>query len=81
MCAHGKKRRVEFSGRHLGADVADLVLQVEFDSKIKDAPNLCVQHVARQPVFRNAKAHHAAGQGPRLDDLDGMTGPAQLICR
>ena len=43
--------------------------------------NLGIEHVARQPILRNAEAHHAAGERAGLDDRHGVAEPAQVVGR
>jgi hypothetical protein len=40
-----------------------------------NARDLAVEHVARQPILRDAEAHHAAGHRSRLEDRDVVAEP------
>ena len=42
-----------------------LRVELELDAEVEDALDLGVEHVARQPVLRDAEAHHAAGAAGR----------------
>ena len=41
--------------------------------------NLAAEHVARHPVRRDAVAHHPAGLGARVADLDLVAEPGQMV--
>ena len=78
--ADGEERGVEAalaasSSRMFG----DLAVELELDAQVEDALHLGVEHVARQPVLRDAEAHHAAGQRAGLDDRHRVAEPAQVI--
>ena len=77
--ADRQERRVEAAHRHRFEDVRDLGVELERHAEVEDALDLGIEHIARQPVFRNAEAHHAAGERPGLVDLDRMAEPAQMI--
>ena len=46
---------------------------------IENAFDFRVEHLARQPVLRDAEAHHAAGGGPGVVDRDRVSHAAQMI--
>ncbi len=85
VCALGdvradrEKGRVEASLAHGVEDVPHLVVELQFDPELDDALDLGVQHVARQSVFRDAEAHHAARQRARFSDGHAMPAAAQMI--
>ena len=58
-----------------------LRVELELDAHIEDALHFGIEHVARQPVLRNAEAHHAAGERPGLDDRDGVAEAPQVVGR
>ena len=45
----------------------------------RDPVELAGEHVARQPVGRDAVAHHPAGLGARVADLDLVAEPRQVV--
>ena len=60
----------------VSSDVVDL--GVELEARRRDRAMRCdlgIEHVARQPVFRNAEAHHAARQRPGFVDRHGVAEP------
>src|SRR5262249_44389761 len=77
--ADGEKRRVEATALHRFQDVRDLRIELERDAEIDDAPDLRVEHVARQSIFRDAEAHHAAGPRTRVDDRHRMAEATKMI--
>ena len=50
-----------------------LLLSFDDDAEIDDAADLGIEHVARQAVFGNAEAHHAAGERAGLVNFHRMT--------
>ncbi len=46
---------------------------------IKDALHLGIQHLARQPVFGNAEAHHAAGQRAGFVDFHAVAETRKMV--
>ena len=56
-----------------------LAFEFELDAHVDDARDLGVEHVARQAVFRDAEAHHAAGHRAGLADRHLMAETAQMI--
>ena len=79
MGADGEKRRVEAARGHRRLDVVDARVELQRDAEIENAADLRVEDVARQPVFGDAEAHHAARQRTRLADHDLMAEPRELI--
>ncbi len=79
--ADREERGVEAARAHRLEDVRDLRVELQLDAQVEDALHLGVEHVARQPVLRNAEAHHAAGERTGLDDLDAVAEPPQVIRR
>ena len=72
---------IEAIRRHHLLDVVDLGVEFESDTHRGDARHLGVDHVARQAIFGNAEAHHAAGHGSRIAQHHRMPGAAQVISR
>ncbi len=54
-------------------------LEHELDAHMRYPPDFGVEHVTRQAVFRDPKAHHAAGERPGLTDRHAMAETAQVI--
>ena len=79
MGADGEEGGVELAGLHGVEDVVDLGVELELDADIEDPLHFRIEHVARQAVFRNAEAHHAAGGGPGIVDRHSMAHAAQMI--
>src|SRR4029450_1877935 len=52
---------------------------LQLNSEVEDALDLGVEHVARQPVFGNAEAHHAAGGRSGVHDLYAVAEAPQVI--
>ena len=72
MRADGHERRVEAALGLLGEQVLDLVVERDLHAHRLDLAHLLHQVGARQAVGGNAEVHHAAGQRPRVADLDGV---------
>jgi hypothetical protein len=79
MRADGEKRCVEAPHRHRLNDVHYLDVEVEGHAEIENARDLRIQHVPRQPIFRNTEAHHPTGDRPRLEDFHRMSQAAQVV--
>ena len=79
MGADRQECGVEPAGLHGFDDIVDLGVELELDAEIEDALDFGIEHVARQAIFRNAEAHHAAGRGPGIVDRHGMAEAAQMI--
>ncbi len=79
MGPDGEERRVEAAPAHGGFDVVDLGIEDELDPHRHNAPDLGVEHVARQAIFGDAEAHHTAGQRPSLADRHPMAEAPQMI--
>ena len=79
--ADGHERGVEGPAAlgELGEQVGDGRVELERDAHVQDAGDLGVQDVARQPVLRDAVAHHAAGLGARVLDGHRVTQPGEVI--
>src|SRR4029453_2374721 len=60
MRANCKKDGVETTYRLLDQEILDLVVEHNFDSKVLNAPDFSVEHLARKAVLRDAEMHHAA---------------------
>ena len=73
MGADGEEGRIEAAGLHALDDAVDLAVELDADAKMDDAVDLGIEHVARQTVFGNAEAHHAAGERAGLVNLDCVT--------
>ena len=65
--------------RHCFLDVGDLPVQLELDAHRQDPVDLGIEHVARQPVGRDAEAHHAAGHRPGFEDRHLVAEAAQVV--
>ena len=81
MGAHREEGRIEAAGLHALDDAVDLAVELDADAKLDDAVDLGIEHVARQAVFGNAEAHHAAGKRAGLVNLHCMTHAPQVISR
>src|SRR5207237_8118342 len=79
--ADAKQGGVEASRLHGLRDVRDLAVVLQLDPQIEDAPDLGIEHLARQPIFGNAEAHHSPREWTGLDDLDAMTKASEVIGR
>ena len=77
--ADREEGRVEAALGHRFLDVRDLLVQLELDAHRQDPVDLGVEHVARQPVGRDAEAHHAAGHRTGLEDRHLVAEAAQVI--
>ena len=77
--ADGEEGRVEAALGHRFLDVGDLAVQLELDAHREDPVDLGVEHVARQPVGRDAEAHHAAGHRAGLVDRHLVAEAAQVV--
>src|SRR5664280_242705 len=71
MGADGKECRVEPAGLHRFENVVDLGIELEFR----------IEHIARQSVLGDAKAHHPAGRGPGIVYRNAMPHASQMIGR
>ena len=81
MGADGQIGRVGLFRRHARHDVGDLFVVAKRHAHVGDALHFGVEHVARQAVFRDAEAHHAARRRPGLDHRDAMAHAAQVVGR
>ena len=79
--ADGHEDRVEAAGPPLGDEVLDPVVQREPHAQRGDPGHLAVEDVPRQPVRRDAVAHHAARLTERVADLDLVSPHRQVIGR
>ncbi len=79
--ADGHEDRVEAAVPPLGGDVLDPVVQREPHAESGDPGHLAVEDVARQPVRRDAVAHHAARLTERVTYLDLVSPHRQVVCR
>ena len=77
--ADGEKCGIEVALAHVVEDAGDLRVALEGDPEVEDPLDLGVQHVARQPVARDAKAHHASGHRPGFTDRHRVPAARQLI--
>ena len=77
----GQEGCVKFSLKHGGGNVVDLDPQLHRHAHGDDALHLGLQHLARQTVLGDAKAHHAAHQGTGFLHRNAVTEAAQLIGR
>ena len=64
--ADAEETGVEGLVRHDLAQIGHLGIKLEFDTVVEKALDFRVEHIAWQPVFGNAVAHHAAGLLRRL---------------
>ena len=81
VCAHRDEDRVEAALLPLGGEVLDAVRGDDPHAQRRDPVQLAAQDVARHPIRRDAVAHHPAGLGARVPDLDVMTEPREVIRR
>ena len=81
MGADGEKCRIEAAGFHAVDDAVDFAVELQHDAKVENSVDLGIEHVARQTIFGNSEAHHAAGKRTGLMDLDRMTHAPQVIGR
>jgi hypothetical protein len=79
MRADRQERRIEPAQHHRFGDVDDLGVEPQRDAEIEDARDFGIEDIARQPVFRNAEAHHPAGHRAGFVDLDRMAEAAQVV--
>src|SRR3974390_724262 len=79
MRADRKEGRIELPVFHAVDGAVDFAVEFEGDTKVGDAFDLGIEDVARQPIFRNAEAHHAAGEGAGLVDFNGVAPASQMI--
>jgi hypothetical protein len=77
--ADRQEGRIEAAGLHGLDDVVHLGVEPERHAHFDDARDLGVEHVAREPIGRDAEPHHAAGHRPGLVQLDRMAEAAQVI--
>ena len=59
--------------------VHHLGIELERDAEIDDALDLGIEHLARQPVLRNAEAHHAARHRTGLANRHAVAEPREMI--
>ena len=57
------------------------LVEPHVDAHGDDARDLGVEHVAPEPVRRDAVAHQPAQIAPRLDERHAIAQPPQLVCR
>jgi hypothetical protein len=77
--AYGEEGGVVAAALHLEGDVGDLRVQPQLHAHGEDARHFGVEHIARQAVFGDAEAHHAACERARLDDGHRMAKAAQVV--
>jgi hypothetical protein len=77
--ADGEERGVVTAFLHRSCHIGDLGVELDGDAHLDDARHLGVEDVARQPVLRNAEAHHPAQARPGVHHRDGMPLAAQLV--
>ena len=70
MRADRDEHRVEAALAALGLEIGDPVVAGEPHAERRDPLDLAVEHVAGQPVGRDAVAHHPARLGAGVADLD-----------
>ena len=73
------EHRVEAALVPLGGEVVDPMVTGHPHAHRHDPVQLGIQHVAGQPVARNAVPHHPAGHGARVADLDLVAEPRQVV--
>ena len=78
MRADGEEAGVEPARFHGGRQVVDAAVELQFDAHVEDAPQLGVEHLARQAVLGDAEAHHAAALGVGLANRHGVARQAQV---
>ena len=75
----GDEGGVEAPVAHRGLEVVHPAVEVQLDAHGEDPPDLGVEHVARQPVGRDAEAHHPAGARPGVVDRHRVAEQRQVI--
>ena len=76
-----RKRCVEPARLHRVENIVDARVELERDAHVENALHFRVEHVARQPVFRNAEPHHAARERPCFVDRDLVPEPREMVGR
>ena len=66
---------------HHGVQVGDRGVDLQGDAEVEQPGDLGVEHLTRQPVARDAVAHHPAGDRCGLPDGDRVTAPGQVVGR
>ncbi len=79
VCADRDEHRVEAALIPLGRQVLDPMVTRQSHTHGRDPVQLVIQHVAGQPVARNAVPHHPAGYGPGVADLDLVPEARQVV--
>ena len=69
----------KFPSLAFGGEVFDPVPAGDSHAERGDALDFVVQHVAREPVVRDAVAHHPAGFGAGVADFDLVASPGQVV--
>jgi hypothetical protein len=77
--ADGEEGRVEVAHRLL--EVGDLAVELELDAEVEDALDLRVEDLAREPVARDAEAHHAAGARAGIADRHRVAAAREMVGR
>jgi hypothetical protein len=77
----GQEHGVEAARRHLVQSVLGPVLELEGHAHVGDALDLGVEDGARQPVLRDAEAHHAARERRGVAKRHSMAEPTQVVRR
>ena len=79
MCADRDEHRVEAAFVALCGKVVDPMLTGHPHAHRHDPVQFGIEHVAGQPVARNAVPHHPAGRRARVADLDLVAEPRQVV--
>ena len=79
MRADREERGIEAALFHRVQDVVDARVELERDAHVENALDFGIEHVARQPVLRDAETHHAAGQRTGFMDRHLVAEPRQVI--
>ena len=61
------------------ATFSDLAVQLQLDAEVEDPLHLGLEHVAGQPVLRDAEAHHPAGHRAGLLDRHRVAEPGEVV--
>ena len=77
--AKNEVRRVEGALRHRRGDVGHARVAADLDPEVLDRRDLGVDHLAGQPVLRDAVAQHPAWPGRRLAHDDLVPGPREVV--
>src|SRR6266498_5575281 len=55
-------------------------IQLKRDTQVQNFANLCVQHIARQTIFRNTQTQHATRNRRCIENRYWVTQQSQVVC-